>query len=198
MTTSLRTSSLVAGLSLALMTVLAPLGLLIALPAGSTGVAAVVVLVIAALDIVVAIALFPLLVPGGRLLAQISTGLRIAYAAVFATAAGSLLAPVDVAQFQAIWDAGLVLFGAHLIAVGVAIMRSRSIPLWMGVLVVVSGLGYIADTALLAFNTATTFSLAAFTFVGELVLMVWLLGWGGRGRHAAAIAQRAASVPVAS
>jgi len=196
MTTSLRTSSLVAGASLALMAVLAPLGLLIGLPAGTTGLAALVVLIIAALDVVVGIALYPLLAPGGQLLAQISVGLRVAYAAVFATAAGSLLAPADVAQFQAIWDAGLLLFGAHLLTAGAAIMRTRSIPIWIGALVLVSGLGYTADTALLAFLAGYAPVVATFTFLGEIVLLVWLLGWGGRGGHAAAAARAIAGSPA--
>ena len=80
MPTSLRTSSLVAGLSLALMALLAPAGLLIALPAGATGVAALVVLVIATLDVIVGIALYPLLASGGQLLARTATAMRVAYA----------------------------------------------------------------------------------------------------------------------
>ena len=79
MNTSLRTSALVAGTSLALMALIAPLGLLIALPAGMTGIAALSVLVIAALDVVAAVALYPVLRPGGELLAQIASATRVAY-----------------------------------------------------------------------------------------------------------------------
>ena len=184
MTASHRTSSLVAGLSLALMTLLAPVGLLIALPAGATEVTALVVLVIATLDVIAAVALYPLLASGGQLLAKIATALRVAYGAIFAAAAGSLLAPVDVAHFQAVWDAALLLFGVHLVLVGVAMMRSRALPTWIGALVIVAGLGYFADSVLVALTPETALSFAAFTFIGELVLMVWLIVWGGRAdRH---------------
>jgi len=178
--TSLRTSALVAGISLALMALLAPLGLLIALPAGSTGVAALVVLVIAALDVVAGVALYPLLAPGGKLLAQTAAAMRVAYGAVFATAAGSLFEPVDVPRFQAIWDAGLLVFGVHLVLVGVAVVRCPSVPTWIGVLVLITGAGYVADASLLALSAGSSLTLSEFTFVGEVILMIWLIGWGGR------------------
>jgi len=180
MNTSLRTSALVAGTSLALMAVIAPLGLLVALPAGMTGIAALVVLVIAALDVVAAVALYPVLRPGGELLAKTASATRVAYGAVFVVAAGSLFDPVDTAHFQAVWDAGLLIFGLHLMLVGVAIVRSASIPTWIGILVFIAGAGYAADTAIVALSPGSLLSIAGFTFVGEVVLLVWLLGWGGR------------------
>jgi len=184
MNTSLRSSALVGGISLALMALLAPLGLLMALPAGETGFAALVVLVIAALDVVVAVALYPLLAPGGRLLAQIAVAMRVAYGAVFAVAAGSLLEPVDVAHFQAIWDAGLLIFGVHLVLVGLAVIRCPLIPTWIGVLVLIAGAGYTVDATLVALSPGSTLAFAEFTFIGEVVLFVWLIGWGGKREHA--------------
>src|SRR5690606_37364394 len=88
------------------MAVLAPLGVMVALPAGATGVAALLVLAVAMLDVVAVVALLPLLRTAGALLAQIVVALRLVYAAVFATAAGQLLGDADLARFQAIWDAG--------------------------------------------------------------------------------------------
>ncbi len=186
MTTSLRTSALVAGLSLALMALIAPFGVIMALDAGETGVVALSVLVIASLDVAAAVALYPLLVPGGMLLALIASAMRVAYAAVFAVAAASLLGSTDTKQFQAVWDAGLLLFGICLVLVGIAVVRASSIPTWIGVLVIVSGLGYMGDTVLVSFNAATTTSLAEFTFVGEVILLIWLIGWGGRSTNRSA------------
>lgn len=182
MDTSLRTSALVAGISLALMVVLAPLGLLMALPSGATGVAALTVVVIAALDVLAAVALYPILKSGGMLLAQSAAAMRIAYAAVFAVAAGSLFEPADTERFQAIWDAGLFLFGLHLALVGIAVLRSPSIPTWIGVLLLIAGAGYAIDSATIAILPGSPTSIGEFTFVGEVVLMIWLIGWGGRSR----------------
>ena len=175
MNTSLRGSALVGGISLAVMAVLAPPGLLIASPAGQTGVAALVVLVIAALDVVVALSLYPLLAPGGALLAQTAAAMRVAYGAVFAVAAGSLLEPADVAPFHAIWDAGLLIFGVHLALVGLAVVRAPSIPSWIGLLVVLAGAGYLADAILVALVPGSPLAFAGFTFIGEVVLLIWLI-----------------------
>ncbi|MHA7277793.1 DUF4386 domain-containing protein [Arthrobacter sp. Hz1] len=180
MNTSLRTSALVAGISLALMVVLAPLGLMMALPTGATGAAALAVLLIAALDVVAAVALYPLLRSGGTLLAQSAVALRIAYGGIFAVAASSLYHPADAERFQTIWDAGLFLFGLHLALVGLAILRSPSIPSWIGVFLLIAGAGYLIDSATIAILPGSPTSIGQFTFVGEVIFLIWLIGWGGR------------------
>lgn len=185
--TGLRTPSLIAGIALAVMAVLAPIGVFGALSAGLTGTTALIVLAVAALDVVVAIALVPLLSTGGELLAKFGAGMRLAYAAVFAAAAGSLVGAPDVEQFQASWDAALLLFGAHLVLIAVAIVRSSVVPTWIGILVAIAGLGYLADSvvALVAPGTGIEFGVA--TFIGEVALLVWLIARGGaerRGRRA--------------
>lgn len=135
-----------------------------------------------ALDVVVAVALLPVLSPGGALLAQVSTAMRIAYAAVFAVAAGSLLDPADEARFLATWTAALLIFGVHLGFVGVAALRTRTIPLWICVLVMVAGVGYIVDSLITILVPSSVFSIGQFTFVGEVVLLLWLIIRGGRPR----------------
>ncbi|WP_439563609.1 DUF4386 domain-containing protein [Microcella sp.] len=187
MTTSLRTSALVSGISLALMAALAPLFVAVALPAGETGVAAIIVLTIAVLDVIVAIALYPILVPGGLLLAQLATAMRVAYGAVFAVAAGSLLAPADVEQFQAVWDASLFIFGVALVLVGLAVVRGRGLPTWIGLLVIIAGFGYATDAVIVAIDPGNPVVVSQFTFIGEVVLLIWLIGWGGRARHRDAV-----------
>lgn len=178
---SIRVPSLVAGVSLAVMAVISPLGLLIALPAGRTEVAALIVLAVAALDVVVGIALVPVLAPGGVLLAQIAAAMRIAYAAVLAAASGWLISPVDEPRFQAIWNAGLLIFGLHLVLVGIAALRTGIIPYWVSTLVVLAGLGYVVDSAATILSPASGISISSATFVGELVLLGWLIACGGRG-----------------
>lgn len=182
MNTSLRTCALVAGISLVLMAFLAPMGLIVALPSGATGTAALVFLIIAALDVVAAVALYPVLQSGGTLLAQTATAMRIAYGAVFAVAAGFLLRPVDTERFQATWNAGLLLFGLHLALVGLAVVGSASIPTWIGVLLLIAGAGYAIDSAIVAILPDSITSIGTFTFIGEVVLSIWLIGWGGRSR----------------
>lgn len=186
MNVSLRAASIFAGVSLALMAVIAPLGVMIALPAGAVGAASLAVLVVSILDVFAAVALYFVLRPGSPLLSGIASALRIAYAAVFAAASGFLLDPADIERFNVVWDAGLFIFGVHLILVGIIAVRATHIPTWIGVLIVVAGLGYVVDTAAVAFWPDTTFSIGQFAFVGEVAMLFWLLGWGGRtsGRSA--------------
>lgn len=180
MNTSARTASLLAGCSLAAMAVLAPIGVMVALPSGETGAAALIMLVVACLDVVIGVALFVALRGRDSLLVAISAGMRIAFAAVLAVAAGSLAAPADVDRFHAVWEMRLFLFAVHLALVGAAMMRADQMPTWIGILVFIAGLGYAADAASLALWPANPLSLGEFLFVGEVVLLVWLIGWGGR------------------
>ncbi|MFT4135888.1 DUF4386 family protein [Microbacterium sp.] len=182
MEVSIRSASIVSGVGLAAMAVIAPLGVMLALPAGLTAAAALVVLLVAALDVVVAVALYPVLCSGGTLLAAISAAMRLAYAPIFAAAAGAL-ASGDVDGFQSTWDAGLLLFGAHLLLAGTATVRSRDMPTWLGALVLLAGVGYVFDACLVLLVPDATLRLGQFVFIGEVVLFIWLLGWGGRARN---------------
>lgn len=182
MDVSIRTTSIVSGISLAAMAVIAPLGVMLALPAGHTRLAALMVLLVATLDVVIAVALYPVLRSGGTLLAAIAAAMRLAYAPIFAAAAGAL-AMGNVESFQSTWDAGLLLFGAHLMLAGTAIVRSRNIPTWLGALVLVAGVGYFFDACLVLLVPDATLRLGEFVFIGEVVLFIWLLGWGGRAQN---------------
>lgn len=190
--TPARKAAVAAGVALLLMAVLAPLGLLVALPRGATGVGAATVLVVAVLDVVAAVALLRV-VGAGSPLSRLAAALRISYAAVFLVAGAALLAPADVDRFQARWDAGLLVFGVHLVVLGLAFVRARHLPSWVGAVVVVAGLGYVVDALALLLDADLGLSVAAFTFVGEVVLMVWLLARGGRG---AGEPDRPAAVPA--
>lgn len=174
----LRTAMIVAGAGLVLMALIAPIGLLTALPSGETGIAAMAVLTIAALDVVVAVSLLPLLTRGGMLLARIAVAARLVYAAAFAGAAGFLLDPADPVRFQTIWDGALLVFGLHLVLAGVALWRTRITPIWIAVLVIAAGTGYLVDA--LAIVLGLGISIGEFTFVGEPLLAVWLIARGIR------------------
>lgn len=85
--------------------------------------------------------------------------------AVFATAAGALVAAPDAERFHAIWDAGLFIFGGHLMLVGIAIVRISNTPTSIGVLVLIAGLGYLIDAVSIALNPATSIRIGEFAFV---------------------------------
>jgi hypothetical protein len=160
------------------------------------GIAAFALVVV--LDVVVAWALRTFFEPVHKDLATLAAWLRLSYAAVFAVAISQLvgalhllsdapyLATLSIDQrhteallkietFQDIWNVGYVLFGSHLVVLGYLASRSGYVPRFIGVLLVIAGAGYIIDSfgQLLAANY--TLHVAAFSFVGEAVLMLWLL-----------------------
>lgn len=162
-------------------------------------------LVVAVLDVVVAWALYEFLRPVDRSIALLAAWLRVAYAAIFAAAIGNLAVAVrlltdadslralgprqvsaramaSVNEFQGAWDVALVVFGLHLLVLGYLALKSSHIPGLLGILVMVAGLGYLADSFGGLLSTSYDANVASFTFAGEVLLMGWLLfvGLGGQ------------------
>jgi hypothetical protein len=150
---------------------------------------------VAALDVVVAWALYVLLRPVDRSIALLAAWLRVAYAAVFAAATSNLLvavglltgpdprsaqAMVSLRQFQDQWDVGLAIFGLHLLVLGYLLVRSSDVPSLLGILVTIASLGYLVDSFGGFLSGSYDANVAMFTFAGEVLLMVWLLWRGGR------------------
>jgi hypothetical protein len=159
-------------------------------------VAIAALLVVTFLDIMVAWALYVLLRPVNATLALLVGWLRLAAPAVFAVALANLLdvaqlvggpegAALQPAQLQAQvmasiasfdngWDMSLAIFGLHLLGLGYLLFRSADFPRFLGVLVVIAGGGYLADTFTRILIPDFAFTFSMFTFVGEPLLIVWL------------------------
>ena len=154
------------------------------------------VLIVIMLDVVVAWALYVLLRPVSRTLAVLVGWLRLAYTAMFAVALANLLdvaqlvggpdgAALQPAQLQAQvmasiasfdngWDMSLAIFGLHLLGLGYLLFRSADFPRFLGVLVVIAGGGYLADSFARILLPDFAFTFSVFTFVGEALLIVGL------------------------
>jgi Domain of unknown function (DUF4386) len=229
-----RTAAMVAGLGLLAMAVLAPFAnfyvlqnLIVANDAKATAenilasgglfrIGLCCFLVVAALDVVVAWALYVLLEPVSRSLSLLAAWFRVVYAAVFAIA---LIPPLSVLQllsrneylkglepnqlhaqvmlslsaFRSGWDIGLVLFGFHLLVLGYLVFKSGFIPRWLGVLVGIASVGYLVDSFGKFLIPNYNLTVSTFTFVGEFLLIFWLLWRGikGFGERPAARSHRA-------
>jgi hypothetical protein len=208
-TQSQRTASLVAGLALALIAVIASVGNFIALePLITPGDAAktaedilnseaqfrwgIAALIVAAvLDIVVAGALLALFEPVSRNVSMLAAFFRVAYTAVFlvaiiqlVVAVGLLGDPAEAMQaidaYNTIWLVGLIFFGIHLLLIGYLAYQSGFMAKVFGILLVVSGLGYVADGFVTVLVPGPSVGIGQFTFVGEVALMLWLLIRGTR------------------
>ena len=151
-------------------------------------------LVVAFLDVLVAWALYVLLRPVNGSLAMLVGWLRLAAAAASLPALANLLdvaqllgGPVastlpaavvqaqvmaSVASFHNAMDIHLAIFGVHLLGVGVLVYKSVQFPRFLGALVVIAGVGYLADTFTRILVPDFDFTFSLFTFVGEALLIV--------------------------
>jgi hypothetical protein len=158
----------------------------------------VALVVVAILDIVVAWALLRFFEPVNKGLATLAAWLRVSYAAIFAVAISQLagvlpllsnakdlvpfsidqrrtLALMKIGDFQHIWHVSLVLFGLHLVLIGYLACRSGYVPRVLGVLLVIAGGGYLVDSFSGLLVAGYSVNVAAVTFVGEALFMLWLL-----------------------
>jgi hypothetical protein len=146
------------------------------------------------LDLLMAWALYVILRPVNATLALLVGFLRLAAAAAFLPALANLLdvaqllgspaastlpaavveaqVMASVASFHNAWDLVLAVFGLHLLGVGALVYRSVQFPRFLGVLVVIAGVGYLADTFTRILVPEFDFTFSLFTFVGEALLIV--------------------------
>jgi hypothetical protein len=167
----------------------------------SLGIAALVVVV--ALDIVVARALRLFFAPVHHGLASVAAWLRVSYAAIFAVATSQLFVALRLLEngrhltgfaldhrrtealrrieaFQDIWRISLVLFGLHLVLIGYLAYRSGYVPRVLGVLLAIAGAGYLVDSLGGILSKSYPVNVSSVTFIGEAVLLGWLLVKGRR------------------
>lgn len=157
-------------------------------------------------DIVAAFGLYALLRPVSAFASMFAATLRVVYATVglaatlsLATAYRVLTGPnfvtalgrdqvdaqvqVAIASFNLQFAFSLILFGAYLVVLGLIAYRSGYIPKWLGVILVIDGAGWIATEAGPYLLPQTDLGFLLITSFGELVFLVWLIGWGTRLRE---------------
>lgn len=215
-TWSIRTASITAGVALLLMSVVAIFGNVVVVDGLVTegnathtaadimasaglfrlGIASLVLLV--ALDVVVAWALYSVFSPVNKSLSMLAAALRLVYSGVLMVAVGQLLgvvrllgndgyravfgadqvdaqAMVGIAAFNDIWYVGQFLFGLHLLLIGHLAYRSGYVPKLLGALIAISGLGYATDSLGAVLSQGSWTDISPFTFIGEFLLALWLL-----------------------
>ena len=208
---SLRTAAMVAGVGLLFMAILSPIAYLntfqslvkfddaaltaqnISNSMGAFRTSILLLFIVAILDIVVAWGLYIVLVPANKNLSALAAWLRVIYGAIFMFAISKLYIALQVLTpdgtqamsylkaFQSIWDTGLILFGFHLLVVGYLVFKSGYIPKWLAVFLVLAGVGYVVDGIGKTLSPDYSLNIAQFTFVGEVLLIFWLLWRGFKG-----------------
>ena len=160
-------------------------------------------LIVIICDIVVAWALYILLKPVNKSLSLLTAWFRLVYATIFGIALVSLfsvlqllscsdyLTVFDQNQLQAQvmlffnmfnygWSIGIVFFGLHLFVLGYLIFKSGYMPRILGILVIVASLGYLIDNFAIILFPNYDVEIGMFTFIGELLLLLWLLFKGSK------------------
>jgi hypothetical protein len=213
---SIRNASITAGVALLLMSVVAIFGNVMAVDGlvtegdaartatdiiGSQGLfrlGIVSLILVVALDVVVAWALYRVFSPVNASLSMLAAAFRLVYAGVLMVAIGQLLgvirllsddgngavlgvdqmqaqAMLGIAAFNDIWYVGQFLFGLHLLLIGYLAYRSGYVPRLLGVLLVIAGLGYATDSLGAVISLGSWTDISSFTFIGEFLLALWLL-----------------------
>ena len=203
---AIRKASTIAGVGLLLMSVLSGFGYLVAVkglvvPGNAARTANKVasheglfrfgilsLYLVAALDVVVAWALYRVFKPVSDALSRLAAWLRVAYACVFVVAISQLVGVLSVhsealghiSSFTNVWDAGLVLFGLNLFILAYLAYRSGYVSRLLGVLLAIAGFGYVFDSAVRALAGGSSSDVSAITGIGEFVFALWLVIRGRR------------------
>jgi hypothetical protein len=163
-------------------------------------------LVVAILDVIVALALYVVLRPVNRSLSMLAAWFRLVYAAIFVASVANLLVSVQLlsdAAYTALgasqinaqamialdafkngWALGLVLFGVSLGLLGYLVYVSGYIPKLLGALLLIAAAGYmvanLGKIMVPALGGTMDTVVAVPAAIGELALAVWLLARAAR------------------
>ena len=161
---------------------------------------------VAVLDVVIGWALYIRFQAVNRSLSLLAALFRVVYATMLGVALTNLVSALQLvggadflkafgtdqlqaqmmvllSAFQSGWDLALIIFGLHLFVLGLLVFGSskgRALR-GLGILVIAAGLGYIVDGCGKLLLPDYSLTVGAYTFVGEALLMFWLLWTGIRG-----------------
>ncbi len=157
------------------------------------------VLVILLLDVLVAWTIYRFFINDNKSLAFTSFVLRVVYVVFFGiggvylvknlTQTGLTGAAIidNYNTFTTLWYAGLIVFGFHLLAVGVLMKQHRRVPAALWWLTIIAGASYVlvhtlkvATPQLSAVADMLSNILGLPMALGEILLAVWLLIKGGK------------------
>jgi Domain of unknown function (DUF4386) len=154
-------------------------------------------------DLVVGWALYVLLKPVNKNLSVITAGFRWVYTGIALVALLNLVTVLrllntsntlslfqpdqlgaqvmlSLSAFRTQWHFGLLFFGIHLGLLGYLVSRSKYIPGILGVLLIITGLGYLLTSLKPFLFPDISLDFAEYTFYGELIFMLWLLIRGSK------------------
>lgn len=155
-------------------------------------------MIVALLDILVAWALYIFLKPVNKSLSLLTAWLRIVYAtillvvlinlinvlqllngadylSVFSTNQLQTQVMLSLNIFTHGFEFGLIIFGFHLLLLGYLIFKAGYMRKILGILILLAALGYLIDGFGNLLSTDYNISISMYTFIGEVILIFWLL-----------------------
>ncbi len=155
-------------------------------------------LIVSVLDIIVAWALYVFLTPVNKSLSLLTAWFRIVYATLLGViliylihvlqllSGADYLTVFESDQLQAQvmlslntftsgWEFGLIIFGVHLLLLGYLVFKAGYMRKILGILIILASLGYLIDGFGKLLSSHYNISISMFTFIGEVVLIFWLL-----------------------
>jgi hypothetical protein len=77
------------------------------------------------------------------------------------------------------WGFGLIIFGFHLLLLGYLMVKAGYMRKVLGILLILASLGYVIDGFGKVLFADYNLNISMFTFIGEVILIFWLLikGW---------------------
>jgi len=155
-------------------------------------------LIVAVLDIIVAWALYVFLKPINNSLSLLTAWFRVVYATMLGVVlvylihilqlvnGAEYLATLDTNQLQTLvmlsvrnftlgWEFSLIVFGFHLLLLGYLVFKAGYMRKILGILIILAALGYLIDGFGKLLSADYTVSISMFTFIGEVILIFWLL-----------------------
>lgn len=84
-------------------------------------------------------------------------------------------------SFRYEWSFSMILFAVYLLLLSYLIYQSQYVPRWIGAIIAVNGIAYLADTSQPFIGFTIPYLFVA--FFGELVFMLWLFFKGGKNKE---------------
>ena len=149
------------------------------------------------LDVIVTYTLYEFFKNCDRKISLLSGVLRMVYTLIFGLAIFYLTKNLNISEltnegvnanfhsFESLWSGGLILFGFHILLIGILMKLHNKIPKILWYLTLIAGISYTIVNALkfielnLVFLSKLEIVLAIPMALGELGLAVWLLLKGG-------------------
>ena len=155
-------------------------------------------MIVALLDIIVAWALYIFFIQINKQLSLLTAWLRLIYATILLVILTNLIKvliflngsdyltvfSIDqinsqvmlcINTFNFSWEFGLIIFGFHLLILGYLFFKAGYMRKILGILIIIASLGYMIDGLGKLLLVDYNLTIAMFTFIGEVVLIFWLL-----------------------